>query len=119
MYQIVFYRNKNGKEPVQEYISGLIARKDKDGRIRINKIQDYMSLLRKKGTYAGEPYVKYMGDDIWELRPLNERIFFFLWDRKKIVLHHYYKKSKRTPKKEIVIARKRKDDFMERMALYE
>lgn len=120
MYKIIFYKNKSGKEPVKEYISDLMAQQGKDSKIRIKKIQDYLNLLRKKGTYAGEPYVKYMGDGIWELRPLSERIFFFLWNKNTIVLLHcYYKKSKRTPKKEIMIAQKRKNEFMERMALYE
>ena len=30
MYEIYFYKDKNGKEPVKEYIAGLAAKKDKD-----------------------------------------------------------------------------------------
>ena len=40
MYEIHFYKDKNGKEPVKEYIAKLAAKKDKDGRTRLNKISD-------------------------------------------------------------------------------
>lgn len=40
MYEIYFYRDKNGKEPVREYISELAAKKDKDSRIKLNKIME-------------------------------------------------------------------------------
>lgn len=30
LYKIYFYKDKNGKEPVKEYIAGLAAKKDKD-----------------------------------------------------------------------------------------
>lgn len=37
MYEIHFYRDKNGKEPVKEYIAGLAEKKNKDSRIKLNK----------------------------------------------------------------------------------
>ncbi len=40
MYEIHFYKDKNGKEPVKEYIAKLAAKKDKDSRTRLNKISD-------------------------------------------------------------------------------
>lgn len=45
MYEIHFYRDKNGKEPVKEYIAKLAAQKDKDSRIKLNKIMDYVKPL--------------------------------------------------------------------------
>ncbi len=40
MYEIHFYKDKNGKEPVKEYIAELVAKKDKDSRIKLNKIRN-------------------------------------------------------------------------------
>lgn len=122
MYKVAFYRDKNGEEPVKKYIKDLLCERNhnKESRVRLNKIQDYIKVLQEKGTFAGEPYVKYMGDEIWELRPLKERVFFFMWaGNTYILLHHYHKKTQKTPKRELVIARKRKKDFEERMKAHE
>ena len=73
MYNIYFYKDKDGKEPVAEYIMGLSGKKDKDSRIKLNKIRDYIKVLSEYGTKAGEPYLKHVDGDIWELRPLRER----------------------------------------------
>ena len=49
MYEIHFYKDKNGKEPVKEYIAELVAKKDKDSRIKLNKIRNgHKKLHRKK-----------------------------------------------------------------------
>lgn len=76
MYNVVFYKNKSGHEPVAEYIESLNKKKDKDSRIKLNKIRDYIKLLQQYGTYIGEPIVKHLDGDIWELRPLKDRILF-------------------------------------------
>ncbi len=60
MYEIYFYRDKNGKEPVKDYIAGLAAKKDKNSRIKLNKIMDYLKTLSEYGTRAGEPYIKHI-----------------------------------------------------------
>ena len=46
MYAIVFYKDKNGKELVADYIKGLASKKDKNSRIKLNKINDYIEALR-------------------------------------------------------------------------
>ncbi|MBQ8417523.1 MAG: hypothetical protein IJX10_02615 [Phascolarctobacterium sp.] len=38
MYKIRFYKDKNGKSSVEEYILNLASRRDKDSRIKLNKI---------------------------------------------------------------------------------
>ena len=50
LYEIYFYRDKNGKEPVKEYILGLAEKKDKNSRIKLNKIMDYVRTLSEYGT---------------------------------------------------------------------
>lgn len=65
MYEIYFYKDSSGKEPVKEYIAGLASRKDKDSRIKLNKIMDYIKALSVYGTQAGEPYIKRLDGVIW------------------------------------------------------
>ena len=76
MYKVNFYRDKNGKQPVKEYLQELKNKGGKDSKIKFNKINDYIEVLSKYGTYAGEPYIKHLEGDIWELRPLSDRILF-------------------------------------------
>ncbi|MEM5770532.1 MAG: type II toxin-antitoxin system RelE/ParE family toxin [Bacillota bacterium] len=52
---------------------------------------------------------------MWELRPLENRIFFFCWrDNTFVLIHHFIKKSQKTPTKEIEQARTNLKDFLER-----
>ncbi|MDZ5724784.1 type II toxin-antitoxin system RelE/ParE family toxin [Acetobacterium sp. K1/6] len=38
--------------------------------------------------------VKHIDGDIWELRPLADRIFFFYWkDNTFVLLHYFHKKT--------------------------
>lgn len=62
MYPIYFYRNKNGEEPILEYLQNLSMKSDKDSRIKANKIQDYIETLSKMGTHSGLPYVKHIAE---------------------------------------------------------
>ena len=73
MYSILFYRDKNGKEPVLEYLKELESKSDKNSRIKLNKIQDYIQLLSKLGLSAGEPFAKHIEGDIWELTEIREQ----------------------------------------------
>ena len=60
MHEIIFYHDKNGYEPVNAYIDELSTKKDKDSRIKYNKILEYIHILREKGITAGEPYMKHL-----------------------------------------------------------
>lgn len=115
MYRIYFYRDKNGKEPVAEYLTALAAKKDKDSRIKLGKIRDYIKTLSEHGTKAGEPYVKHLDGKIWELRPLRDRILFVAWtDGGYVLLHQFMKTTQKTPKREIEKAKKELADLIER-----
>ena len=120
MYEIIFYRQRNGNEPIADFIRDLDKRDDKDSRIKLNKIYDYLEYLRIMGKQAGEPYVKRLDEDIWELRPLSIRILFSaLEGRSFILLHHFTKKTQKTPKKEIAQAKRNLADYLERIGRYE
>ncbi len=115
MYSIKFYKDKNGNEPVKEYLEKLARKNDKDSRINLNKIRDYFKVLSEHGTRAGEPYVKHIDGDIWELRPIRNRILFAVWDGKSFVLlHHFMKQTQKTPHKEIDRAKRNLEDYRKR-----
>jgi len=115
MYKIVFYKDKNGKSLLLDYIQELDAKRDKDSRIKINKIYDYIDYLRSAGQAAGDPYVKHLNGEIWELRPLRDRILFAAWDGESfILLHHFMKKTQKTPPIEIKQAKRNLADYRER-----
>lgn len=120
LHKINFYRDKNGNEPVAEYIIELATKKDKDSRIKLNKIRDYIKVLSEYGIQAGEPYVKHLDGNIWELRPLRDRIFFVGWVRGSFVLLHYFtKKTQKTPIRELEKAKRKLVDLKERGTEYE
>ncbi|MBQ6814871.1 MAG: type II toxin-antitoxin system RelE/ParE family toxin [Lachnospiraceae bacterium] len=115
MYEIEFYEDKNGKSEVVEYIKHLSTLSSKDSRINLNKIIAYMDMLEEMGTRMGEPMTKHLKGQIWELRPLKNRILYAYYKGNKfIILHYFVKKTKKTPQKEIERAEKNLRDYMER-----
>ena len=117
MFELIMYRDKNGNSDIEEYILKLSqnAQTSKNERIKLKKITQYLELLEKHGVTIGEPYVKHIDGDIWELRPTHDRIFFFHWQRGKLVmLHHFVKKTNKTPIKEIEQAKRNQKDFLAR-----
>lgn len=115
MYKIKFYKDKNGKEPVIEHLMKLKKKNDKDSRINLAKINDYIEALAQYGTQIGEPYVKHLDGKIWELRPIKNRIMFFGYNGEHFVLlSHFTKKTQKTPKREIEKAKRLMEDYIER-----
>ena len=115
VYRIRYYKDKNGNSDIKDYIQSLRKGKDKDSRINLQKIQDYIKFLKIEGKQAGEPYVKPLDGEIWELRPLRNRILFAAWDGKSfILLHHFLKRTQKTPPREIKQAKRNLADIRER-----
>ena len=72
-------------------------------------------LPQKLRTRTGEPYIKHLEDEIWELRPLKDRILFVAWvDGSFVLLHHFVKKTQKTPRREIDKAKRELKDIKER-----
>ena len=115
MYDIYLYADANGVEPVTEFIKYLQQQNGKDARIRVNKVNDYIQILSLFGKAAGEPYIKHLDGDIWELRPTRDRVLFAGWtDNGFVMLHHFMKKTQKTPKREIEQAKRELADWKER-----
>jgi len=120
LHKIFFYKDRNGKEPVLDYMNKLSAKKDKDSRINFNKINDYIEMLSVYGTQAGEPFVKHLDGDIWELRPISNRILFVCWiNGNYVLLHQFMKTTQKTPAREIEKAKRELADIIERNIKYE
>jgi len=117
MFEIEFYEDARGVVEIADYLDELKEKAvtSKDARIKRQKILAYMAALQEKGTLLGEPFIKHIENDLWELRPLNNRVFFFYWrDNTYVMLHHFVKKTKKIPKKEIDKAKSNRDDWLER-----
>ena len=117
VYKVRFYRKKDGEEPVAEFMKKLASQKGKDSRIQLGKIRDYIKFLQEHGTRIGEPFVKKVDDkeDIWELRPLGNRIFFIAWiENTFVLLHVFQKQTQKTPQRQIDQARREVKDLKER-----
>ncbi|MCL2387054.1 MAG: type II toxin-antitoxin system RelE/ParE family toxin [Defluviitaleaceae bacterium] len=117
MFEVHFYEDKQGNQPIKDLLIALRnkAKTSKNDRIQYQKILAYIRALEKYGTKVGEPVIKHIDEDIWELRPLSHRVFFFYWrDNKFILLHHFVKKTSKTPQREIEQAKRVKKDFLER-----
>ncbi|MDD4565865.1 MAG: type II toxin-antitoxin system RelE/ParE family toxin [Eubacteriales bacterium] len=118
MFKVIFYQDRSGNEPIKDFLLDLSqkAQSSKNDRIQFNKINAYIKALQAYGTRIGKPSVKHIDGDLWELRPLENRIFFFYWRGNTFVLlHHFIKKSQKTPMKEIEQARTNPKDFLERI----
>ena len=124
MFDIVFYENERGESDVLNFIYDLKekARTSKDARINLNKIVAYIDAIEEYGTRVGQPVTKHLDGDIWELRPLSNRILYAYYeDNTFVLLHHFVKKTQKTPAAEIEKAkmeiedyRRRKNEHMER-----
>jgi len=115
---VITYKDRAGKDEVAEYIQELNAKMatSKDAKIKYSKIIRYIDRLRTYGVAIGEPTLKHIRNtELWELRPLNDRIFFAYWkDDVFVLLSHFVKKTQKTPQREIERAERNLEDFLER-----
>jgi phage-related protein len=59
--------------------------------------------------------MKHLEGEIWELRPVRDRILFVAWMGDKfLLLHHFVKKTQKTPKREMEQAKRNLADFTAR-----
>lgn len=113
MYTIKFLFNNNGISESLEFIRSVATKGDKQNTVLSNKINDYITALSKFGLILGEPFIKHLDDDIWELRPKNVRFLFAVQGDTFVILNYFIKKSTKTPKHEIDLAKKRWKEYLE------
>lgn len=122
MYEIRFYEDERGLSEVKTFIKELKDKSttSKDARINFNKVVAYIDALEEFGTRMGEPITKHLDGEIWELRPLANRILYaFYKNNTFILLHHFEKKTNKTPKREIEKAKRELEDYKRRYNAHE
>lgn len=111
-YEVEFYESPTGNNPVGDSLNQLAQKKE--ARVLLNAIYRSIDLLRQAGTFLGEPKVKAVNDNLWELRVQKIRILFFQFGSKFILLHYIVKKAQRLSRKDIRTAERRMKEWLER-----
>jgi phage-related protein len=117
MYTVEFYEKADGSSEVWDFLENLRIKADsnKDARIQYRQISLYIDLLQNNGTRLSENITKNIEGNIWELRPGNNRVFYFYFrENTFVLLHQFRKKSQKTPKREIEKAKAERDDYIRR-----
>lgn len=117
MYEIEFYETEDGKCPIWDFLEALRlkAPTNKDARIQYKQASLYIELLQQNGTHMNAEITKHLDDGIWELRPGNNRVFYFFYQNDTyVLLHQFRKKSQKTPKREIEKAKTERNDYLRR-----
>ena len=117
MYNIEFYEDKDGYSELWEFMQELLNKSstNKDARIQYKQIAFHIELLSINGTRMSDNITKHITDDIWELRPGNNRVLYFYYkDDTFVLLHQFRKKTQKTPQKEIDRALRERNDYLQR-----
>ena len=106
-WQIRFYEDYRGNIPALEFINRLPIK----DQAKINKV---FSLLKEFGPALGMPHARHLKGDLWELRPGDNRILYFLFiGRRFVILHGFRKTTNKTPSSEIETAMRRIQEIRE------
>ena len=83
--------------------------------LQLKQISLYIQSLEDNGTRLNENITKHLDDDIWELRPGNNRVLYYHFkDDTFVLLHQFRTKTQKTPKREIERAKAERDDYLRR-----
>ena len=106
MYEIEFYEKENGESDVWNFLEELREKSNssKDSRIQYKQLMLHIQLLQNNGTRLPNNITKHIEEDIWELRPGNNRVFYFYCCNDTFV--------QKTPKREIEKAKSERDDYL-------
>ena len=111
MKKVVFYENKSGKSPVEDFLDSLSSKQAQKAAWIFSLIEELPKVPTK--------YLKKLvnTDDIWEVRiNFANDIFRFLgfFDGNELIIlnHAFQKKSQKTPRRDIKIAEDRKKEYL-------
>lgn len=116
-YEVIFYEDGRCISPVKNFLNDL-HEKAKTNKLDLQlfeKIVYYIEILEQSGTRAGMPYTKHVKEGIWELRPRDYRVLFFVSKNKIVLLHAFRKTTKKTPILQIKRAKKEMNDWLNRI----
>ncbi len=83
---IYYFVDKDGNKPVKEFIDSLSTKEQA-------KVYAYIRELKKQGNNLRRPMADHLRNGIYELRPKDNRIFYFFYLRDRAVLVHAIKKK--------------------------
>ena len=102
LINIYYFIDERGKAPVSDFIKSLPLKERA-------KVFAYIAELKKQGNNLRRPIADYLEDDIYELRPKDNRIFYFFYLKESAVLiHAIKKKTKAISKNDLKLCVKRK-----------
>ena len=117
MYKIEFYEKSDGTSDLWDFLEKLRqkAQTNKDARIQLKQIRLHIQLLQENGTRLPNSITKHLVEDIWELRPGNNRVLYFYHKEDTFVLlHHFRKKTQKTTMSELEKAKRERNDYIAR-----
>ena len=83
---IYYFLDERGNSPIEEFIDSLPLKEQ-------GKLFAYISELLREGYNLRRPMADYLGHGIYELRPKNNRLLYFFFQRDSAVLLHAIKKK--------------------------
>lgn len=106
-FEILFYKNKKGVSPIEEFLLGLV----RTNKILFNKSSNGIEKLKYR-AYHKEPLSKYLESGLWELRiksgtDILRIIYTFRKGRIIILLHVFIKKQQKISAGDFETARER------------
>lgn len=99
---IYYFKDEEGNKPVKEFIDSLSDTEQA-------KIYAYIAELKAQGHNLRRPMADYLREGVYELRPRDNRIFYFFYSRDRAVLVHAIKKHvRKIPEGDLKLCIKRK-----------
>jgi phage-related protein len=111
MKEILFYKSKSGKSPIEAFLETLSLKE-------VEKVTWVLQLIEESHSVSTKFYKKLVNtDDIVEIRiqHSNNNFRFLGFEHKGnfiILTNAFRKKDQKTPKKEIDLAEKRKEEYL-------
>ncbi len=90
MYKVELYEDERGFCEIKEWLKELHdkSKTSKDARVNFTKVTAYIDALEELGTRIGAPVTKHLKGEIWELRPLSNRILYAYYDENTFAPFH-------------------------------
>lgn len=109
-FNLNFFVKTDGRCPVIDFLDSL------DLKMRAKTLRMIM-LLEQNGNDLKEPYSKFLGDGIYELRVkqgtnIVRILCFFMVGRRIIVTNGFVKKTQKTPRDEIELPKRYRREYM-------
>jgi len=99
---IYYFIDKRGRSPVEEFLN-IVTDKEK------GKIFAYLVELQRQGHNLRRPMADYLGHGIYELRPKDNRIFYFFFlEDAAVLVHAIKKKTDKVPENDLCLCINRK-----------